>query len=311
MSEEQVNPQPQELEQMAAAFLGEPVPESPKEQPKSQPQEKVETAQVETPKEGEPAQIDPMEELRTILKETPYYQEGRDVKEVAAQLSRGYKELQGTHTKLSQKVKSLEPILDLAASDPSLANFLQQAATLYRNPHLASAYVNPQGNVNTRPDPRMYDMTDPAHYQQFNTDLENWTSRQLDERLNTRLSSMEQRQQLELYKMEFRKSFPDANPEEVVAQMQSLTGQNPLVFAWKALSYDTLKSSSMEAARKEVSTKLEEAQKTKTPQASSPSKPVNMSDIVEHIKRYGASAAIKRYGQEKVEGVLRETARFV
>lgn len=302
---ESTEPTKAELESAAAEFLGEPQPE-----PEAAPSEPAQEGEAETVPGEAPSEspTDPYTELRESLKDTPYYKDGKDIKEVVAELNKGYKELTTRFNAEREKVKPHEQLLSLLEKDPNARNFLTQAAHLYQNPHLASAYVNPSGNVNTRPDPRRYDMYDQAQAQQYEQDLEAYMARQLDERLNTRLSGLEAQQKLEIKKLDFKKQFPDVDVESILTRAQNeLSGQNELILAYKALNYDNLASQMLERARKDLGAKLEEAGKTKTPTASAPAKSVNISDIIKAIHTLGPKAAEKQYGKKRVEEALRES----
>lgn len=300
----------EELMREAAAELGEPIPEGEPPQAGSEPQ-----AQTTEPESGEPAKgqaPSTLDELREALKDTPYYQEGRDVKELVAELKKGYKELQGSHTKLSQKVKPIEQLLD-RISNPQIARTIEQILPYVENPSLLQAYVNPQGQVVTgEPNPANYDLLTPEGQAQFQRDTLAYARQAAQEDVKAFTSRWEQQKQLELQKLEFKKQFPDVDPDTVLQEAQSkLAYQNPLVTAWKALNYDNLKSQAMEEARKELGKKLEDAAVNKTPQASAPTKAPNLNDILQYIASRGVEAAKKRYGSAKVDEAMRETVQFL
>ena len=312
---EDKQPTQAELEASAAAFLGEPTPtpEPPADaQAESQPEspEKVEPPTLEPPLTGQAST--PVDELREIFKDTPYYVEGRDLKEVAAELKRGYKELQGQFTQQREKVKPHEQLLNLVGSDPKLANFVQEAVRLYQNPQLVSSYVNPQGQViSGEPDITKYDLYAPEGLQKYHQDMIAYSNRMAHELVGSEMSGWKQQQTLELQKLEFKKIFPDVNPDDVIQKAQMLNGRNPLETAWKALNYDNIKTLALEESRRELKKGLEEASAHKTPQGAPPSKPISITDILTDISKKGSAYAKKKYGVEAFEGAMRHTAQFV
>lgn len=299
-----------DLEQAAAEFMGEP-PQEPVAATSEPP-----APATKEPDEGAPSEpSDPFSELREALKDTPYYQEGGDIKESVAKLKNGYKELQGEYTRTKERVKPFEQLVQKLSTNHQLRQTLEQVLPYLENPAMLQAYthVGPNGQLLSRPDPLAYgDLYDPQVRAKYDQDVAAYEQRMLDERLNTRLSSYEQQQKLELQKLEFKKAFPEIDPEVVLSRAQSeLAGQNPLVLAHKALNYDNLYSQALEKARKELSQKLEEAGKNKTPAASAPTQPVNVGDILKAIETLGSERAVEKYGQKRVNEALRETANFI
>lgn len=298
----------QELEVEAVGLTGGLIP-----QPESQPEAPAESPEAtDVPAEtveGQSAKPDPFSEIRESLKDTPFYQEGRDVKETVAEVKKAWKELQGWQSKTQEKVKPFEQLLDSLNRDSNLKSVVQRAVEMYNNPQLAQAYLNQQGQVvSGKPDIRNFDMNTYEGQQAYSDAVLAYTERAVDERMNTRMSGWEQQQRLEKSKLEFRQKFPDADVEKLLSDAPKLAEQNPLENAWKALNYDNLASQMYEKARKELSQKLEEASKTKTPAgASAPSKPVGIDEIVSFIGKYGPDAAVKRYTKAKVEEALRNS----
>lgn len=296
----------QELEAGAAELAGMPYEPPVEGQPAPDASPEAETETPGTPEKSEPA-TDPFADLRETLKDTPYYQEGRDIKEVAAELKKGYKELQGWQSKTQEKVKPYEQLLDQMSKDANLREFVKRAQEMYYNPQLAQAYINPQGQaISGEPDVSRYDMYSAEGQQAYHKDMLAYTRRVAQEDVNAKLSGWEQQQKTEMTKLEFRKLHPEIDPDKVLADAQEkFGGQNQIELMWKALNYENLASQMYEKARKELSGQLEDAGKTKTPQGAPPAKPSSIEDILRYIEAKGGEAARKRYTPAKVEEALR------
>lgn len=265
------------------------------------------TPSAEKPAEPTPekpvGQVDKTANLKKIFDETPYKAE--DIEESAKKMVEGYKNMESVYTKVNTKIKAIEPIVDAANSDPNFKQFLEQAYTLYKNPQMAQAYLNPQAEA--PPNPQQYDMYTPEGYAKFQQDWSNYNQRQLDQRLNARLAEGEQRVRLETQKGEFARRYPNVtDPDSILKEIQTQAPNlNPYEVAYKVREFDNIASKALETARKELSTKMETAQTTKTPQAtSSPSSKPAINDVLNHVAKYGQAASEKRYGKEAVQQAI-------
>lgn len=256
---------------------------------------------------AEPAgQVDISESLKDLLDETPY--KGDDIVEGVKKLSEGYKNLQSEYTKTRERVKPHEQLLNEVVADRNLADFLEQARVLYKNPHLVSAYASSQGRIDTQPDPRQYNMYEDADLARYQKDLSEHNSRQVDSRLNARLGEMEQRNQIETWKFQFRQGRPDVDADELYSWAQAETQKiNPFEQTYRIKNFEAMESQAMEKARKELNNQLKIAQTTKTPVAPSgaPQK-FSAADIIAYQNKYGAAAAVKRFGEGQVNKAERE-----
>lgn len=253
---------------------------------------------------GKPAQMPPEgkidDALLKALEETPF----KSVPDVV----KGYKNILSESTKFREKAKPFEQLIDEASVDRNLGNYIQQAVMLYKNPQLAAAYATPGGSVASPPDPRNYDMFNPEQVQKYQTDLQGYMARELDGRLNARLSDMEQRQTLEKMKFEFKQAYPSADPESVLKWYRE-KGPWSLTDVYKAMNYDNLKSEALNEARREITKQMESARTTKTPAgASTSSEPVKIQDVLDYVTRYGEKATRKKFGDTKYLEALRVDA---
>jgi hypothetical protein len=267
----------------------------------------AEPVPTQEPTKEEPTTApDPINELRELLKDTPYYQEGKDVKEVAQKLKEGYKSLQAELTQRAQKIKPFEPLLNRIGTDPQFASFIEQARTLYENPQMQRAYMNP---TEAAPDPRQFDFYQPDQYQQFRQQEADWMTRQINSVVNTRLAGLEAANQAEMFKFQFKQKFPGADPETVLRQLyqwQSNPGQiNPLEIAYKAMEFENVSSREAEKVRKELTAKMEEAGKNKTPTAPTTTTNANPDDVIDYIAKNGPEAAEKKWGKKFVNDLIR------
>ena len=271
--------------------------------------------------EGTPAQTQSGQVSDISEDERKFLEEIRALKEISgtpfkspADLVKSYKEVQSQWTKDHEfvtKVKPYEQLLNDVTTDANFANFLQQAAVLYKNPQLASAYINPSGNLNSPPDPRSYNMFDDADLQRYQKDQADYMARQLDARLNARFSTIEQQTRIEKAKAELKGAFPDVNPDEVLDWVQKKGTNWSLVDAYKIREFDNIKTKALEEARKELNQKLETAGKTTTPTTSaSPKGGVKVEDILSHIARYGGDSARKKFGEKNFNDALRMSTDF-
>lgn len=235
------------------------------------------------------------EALAEYLKDTPF----KSVDE----LKKSYKEIQGEYTRVNQKVKPYEQLLsDL--NDPQFANFVDQARALYKNPHLAQAYTQPQASM---PDPRLYNLYDEKDVSRYNQDVSNFMAQQLDSRLNSRLSQIEQQNRLNDFRRELKSVYPDADPDEVEKFLQSKGNDWKYTDIYKVMHYDNLKSKLTDEIRKELTKQMEEAGKQTTPQTSTAQqgKP-KAEDIIDYIAKRGLDAAKGKYGSKVTMDVVRQ-----
>ena len=230
-------------------------------------------------------------------------------------LVKAYKELQSTYTKEHEfvtKAKPVEQLVSSAIADPNLAQYLAQAKMLYDNPQLASAYVGQGGRVDTPPDPRSYNMFDEADLGRYQKDLSDYNARAVDARINARLAGIESQTRLEKMKSELKQVYGEANPDEVLSWIQSKGNNWNLVDAYKVKEFDNIETRAMEKARKELTTKLEQANRGTQPQAttSGAKQTVKIDDILTYISKYGGEAAKKKYGPQNFEKAMRESVNF-
>lgn len=244
-------------------------------------------------------------ELQDAFKDTPFT--GEDLVKNVSDAVKSWKSTSSEYTKLREKVKPYEQLLDEVSRDQNLANFLRQAEMLYRNPQLASAYATPQGNVDAPPDPRQYDMYDANQYQAYQQALTDYNARFVDSRLNARLSQIEQQQKINDEKAKLQQAFPDVNPDEVLNRIRAKGTNWTAVDAYKALEYDNLKSKMLEEARKELTNKLETANKTTSPTPTGATKStIKVADVIAYINKHGGESAKKKFGLEIFNKALRE-----
>lgn len=262
--------------------------------------EKPESTQVvpETPapvEQSKSAEVKVDDVVAKVSKETPY--------KTVDDLINGYKSSQSEVTKFIEQVKPFKQLIDDLNQDSGLRQFIEQATQLYRNPSLAQAYVQPQG----QPDPRNYDLSTYEGLQQFQQDTIAHAQKAAFETVNQRMSGWEQQQALEKAKLEFRQKYSDANPDDVLKFIQSKGKNWTIEDAYKIMNYDKVKEHAYEQARKEVLEKANQAAKN-APVSSAPAdKPsVSPSEMMNHITRYGLASANKKWGEEKVKTAIKQ-----
>lgn len=250
--------------------------------------------------------------LKEAFTDTPF--QGDDIVKSVQDAVKSWKSTTSEYDKLRSKVKPYEQFLDAMSSDAGLRNFLQQAETLYRNPNMLNAYVTPQGSVDTRPNPTHYNVTgqDGMMYfdqERYDKDLSDFLSRQVDSRINSRLSQMEQKNEQEKMTMELKQAFPEANADEVWERVKARGNSWRLVDAYKALEFDNIRSKALDEARKELTKKIETANSNATPTPTASSKTsVSLNDILTHVNKYGGESARKKFGDKNYQEALRESA---
>lgn len=260
-------------------------------------------AAPETSKSQE-AKPDISDSLKGLFGDTPYKSD--DVVDSAKKIVEGYKNLQAELTRRSQETKPYEQFLRKMSTDRTFANFVEQARQMYENPQLAQPYLNQNQG---KPNPANYfpeGYVTPEGMAKYQSDLEAYFQRDVDSRLNSRLSEMETRNQRENLKLQFRQKFPSENPDDLLDWWSKEAYQfNPFEIAYKMRNFDTVKSSALDEARKELNRQLEEAQKNKTPQASaSTTQKVKATDIIDYIGKHGLASAQKKFTQQEVSKVL-------
>jgi len=253
--------------------------------PEAKPEEKIDYA----------ARAKELEEQFKALTETPY--------KSVAEIVKGYKEIQGQYTKVNEKVKPVQQLLDQMAKDPTLRTFMEQAAQAYYNPAMLEAY-----NQTGIPDRKSYDMYSEEGAAKYDADIKAYYERTIDQRIGARLGQVEQQNALERAKMDFKSKFPDKDPERVLEYAKGRSNDWSLADVMKIMEYDNLKSQALEDARKEVTKQLETAQKSGSPvAASAPKVSVKVDDILGHISKYGSDSAMKKFTKAKVEEALMES----
>ena len=225
------------------------------------------------------------------LAETPY----KSIKDIV----KGYKNLQSELTKKGEKFKNFESVSDRLDSDANFKQFYEQALALYDNPQLAQAYANPQAGKASTPDPREYDLYSDEGLQKYNQDLSDYQSRQLDERLNARFRTIDQRDSIERARLHLKESFPDAKAEEVEKFITEKNGRWNLSDVYKIMAYDNLKENASVEARKNIQQKMEMASNASPATSASSSSAVNSEDVVRHIIKHGIDSARKKYGSRE------------
>ncbi len=294
------------LEQMTNQVFGDEQPQPQESTAQDAPPTEEAATPAEAPQSG---QVDMNESLKTILKETPF--NGDDIVDNVKKFVEAHKNLQSEWTKKTTEIKPYDPLLKFMSADPKFAQAVEQLRTIYQNPQLANAYINPQGQVlNSRPNPLNYDLMTPDGIAKYDQDLTAFMERNVDSRLNTRLADLEQRTKLENFKLDFARRFPQVkdNAEELLGWAQEqIMNMNPIEAAYKLKNWDAIQTTALAEAKKTVTSKIEEAGKTKTPSGSGAGKPAaNIADIVEHIGRYGIESAEKRYGEKEAVKAMEE-----
>lgn len=229
-------------------------------------------------------------------------------------LIKAHKELQSQWTKDHDVVTRVKPYEQLLSdmNDPNFANFLQQAAVLYKNPSLAASYINPTGQINTPPDPRSYNMFEDQDLQRYQKDQTDYMNRQLDSRINARFAASEGQTKTDKMKSDLRTAFPESNPDDLLQWVGKRGNDWSLIDAYKIREFDNIKTKAMEDARKELNQKMETATRTTTPAPSaSPKGNVKVEDIISHISRYGGDSARKKFGDKNYLEALRDSADAV
>lgn len=224
-----------------------------------------------------------------------------------ADFVKGYKSLQGEYTKTRDTIKPHEAIVDRLSRDQRFRETVEQAALILDNPSLAEAYARQMSPGDPRPDPRMYDLNDSDQFARYNQDVEAWTARQLDSRINTRLGQIEQGMRMQTFANDFKSKYPNVqNPDDLLSwSQQNVPRLNPYEIAYRLREFDNIRGQIEAQVRQEYSKRLTETQK-KTPQGTAPSKEAGVTEVLEHIARYGESPAIKRYGKENVDRAMRQ-----
>ena len=254
--------------------------------PEAKPEEKIDYA----------ARVKELEAQFNALNETPY----KSVTDIV----KGYKEIQGQYTRVNERAKLLpEQLLDQVSKDPTLRQFIEQAAQAYYNPQMLEAY-----NQTGVPDPKSYDMFSEEGMAKYHADTKAYYERTIDQRIGARLGQVEQQNALERAKMDFKSKFPDKDPEKVLEYAKGRSNDWSLADVMKIMEYDNLKSQSIEEARKEITKQLETAQKSGSPvAASAPKTAPKVDDILAHIVRFGPTSAVNKFTKAKVEEALMES----
>lgn len=243
--------------------------------------------QQSTPTEKAPSgKVDNDNDFST-LSETPY----KSVKDIV----KGYKSLQGELTKKSERFKNFESTVNRLETDESFKKFYEQALMLYDNPQLAQAYMNPQAGKVQSPNPRDYDLYSDEGMEKYNQDLNDYLGRQLDERINARFKSIDQRDAVDKARLHLKEVFPEANAEEVEKFIVDKNGKWNLSDVYKIMAFDKLKENAVMEARKNIQNKMDLASNA-SPAVSAASSSVNSEDVVRHIIKHGIESARKKYG---------------
>jgi hypothetical protein len=299
-------PTPAELETMTNTVLAPDFgTEAPTEgQPQDASPKTDEPAQETAPQEQTPAQPDGGQvgispEILKVLEETPY----KTIPDVV----KGYKELQSQYTKVNEKVKPFEQLLNDISADPNIAKFVQEAVFLAKNPELARAYQAKNSPVDTPPDPRQYDLYDPTQLQQYNEAFAQYMQRQVDVATQSRFKEVEQAREIDRMKMELKQSFPEADADEILAWVKQ-PRQYSLSDAYKLKNWDAREQQLTEKIRKELNNRIETAGKGTPTASASPPKQESISDIANFAAKHGEQATIKKYGQGRYMEAMQSAA---
>lgn len=279
-----------------------PEPEATEEAVEGQAQEAQEPAPTEATESKEPAKQDggqSFDSLKPFLDDTPF--KGEDVVKGVESLVKSYKSLQSEFTPLSQKMKAYKDIIDRMEADPEYKQNMLLADQLITNPKMREAY---QAQQMGRPDPRQYDLYTPEGLDAYNKAEEDYLSRQLDSRINQRFMSLEQERIKERQISELRQAFPDTNPDEVMRFAQEKARALGLSDFAKLQMWDSREAQLTERIRKEMTTKLQQAQEQKTPPASPAKETLKANDVAKHLAKWGYESAAKKFGEENVLAVL-------
>lgn len=312
---QQANPEPKvdvaQLEQATNQMYGwegssdeQPEPEVSESEPSSQAQPPaVEEAKEEAAPIKETGKQDAGQSFDTIkpfLDDTPF--KGDDIVKGVGDLAKSYKSLLSEYTPLSQKVKPYKAIIDRMDVDPTYKQNMLLAHEMLSNPKMLEAY---QAQQMGRPDPTQYDLYTPEGRTAYDQAEENYIARQLDSRINQRFASLEQERMKERHISELKAAFPESNPEEVVRFAQEKSQSLGLADFYKLSQWDAREAQLTEKIRKEMTSKLQQAQSSKTPEAAPPKEAVQVNDVLKFVGRYGIDSANKKFGEEAVWNILR------
>ena len=323
-------PTREQLEREAAEFLGEPyTAPAPKDEPAKE--APVETAPADSGGQAEGKEstaTPPVSQAEEKFDLTPddkaLLNEVRALKEITgtsyktpAEFFKGYKELQSEFTKVTTSVKPYKQLIDRLTSDGTFATTFNQLVEAYDHPELLEAYKGRQGLV--PPDPRQYDFQDPQAIAAYNEELGKYTERVADQRLNARLAPIEQQrreaeqaQKMEMHKAEFRKLYPDIDPDEVLKWVPEVQTGNPIVNLYRAREFGNLESRLTTKIRKDLEQKIQQAAQNQTPASTAtPAPKVSIEDILHSVSSEGTEGAYKRYGKEKVHHAIRESSKML
>lgn len=226
-----------------------------------------------------------------------------------ADLVKSYKSAVGELTKRTQEVKPYEQLIKLARENPQFATFASQAAQVFQNPSLLSAYMNPQGQtLSGTPDPRQYDLSTFEGLEKWQTDTLGYARRMAQEDVRTQLAQIEHQNRINEQRRDFKGKYKDTDPDEIQTWlMQEGPNLNPLEVAHRYRNYENLEAQMLEKARKELNEQVKTASKTKTPAAPAPtdSTAVNAEEVLEYLVKHTSEAAFKKFGQAVVVEVLK------
>ena len=266
-----------------------------------QPETPVAEGQSETLTDDEKALLTEIRSLKEL--------EGLPYKSLP-EFFKGYKNIQGEFTKVREKTKPFEAVLDRMSRDPQYANLVQQAQALLDNPQLLQAYQGQIAPGDPRPNPTQFNVYEPEGFTQYEKALDSWTQRQLDARINARLGQVEQNARLDNFKREFKAKFPEAEDADTLLQWAStvMTSFNPFEIAHKVKNWDNVQGQIESRVRKELTDTLKKASETKTPTGSPASKPQpTTTEILNHITRFGGEATKQRYGEKAMNEALKQS----
>lgn len=258
------------------------------------------TVAPEAPKQEVGKSVGIPDDVLKVLEETPF----KSVPDVV----KAYKNSQSEYTKLHEKVKPFEQLLNDASTDVQFRQFIEQATQLYRNPSLAQAYQQPQQTQTAGINPANYDLYTPEGQAAYQQAVMEHAQKAAFETVNQRMAGWEQQQQLERAKLEFRQKFPDVNPDDVIKFAQERANRpTPLEDIYKVMSYDQMKAKAYEEARKEVLAKAGEATKN-SPVSSQASEKVsaNPIDVMKYVQKNGLESANKKWGANEVTKALKQ-----
>lgn len=237
--------------------------------------------------------------IKPFLEDTPF--KGDDIVKGVGDLAKSYKSLLSEYTPLSQKMKPYKAILDRMDADPTYKQNMLLADQMLSNPKMLEAY---QAQQMGRPDPTQYDLYTPEGRSGYDQAEEAYIARQLDSRINQRFASLEQERMRERHISELKAAFPDANPEEVLRFAQEKSQSLGLADFHKLSQWDARESQLTEKIRKEMTSKLQQAQSSKTPDSEPPKESIQVNDVLKHVAKYNVGSAEKKYGKETVWKIL-------